>query len=195
MTGVAQTAYDTHLVSGLEPRHRVDEERMVGHAGHFKEAGIVEQRDIDAATVRTVMMHDFQPQVFHRLGGYKILQHTAVFNLGASDDGRAQRCGLRLHLRDGIGEIVDLLAVFRTVPFVASGRGELEVVLPVVVDGVEEVLKVIERHSEEHPLLVRGGFRGSGSCGYTRSRHPSYQESDDGERQKLSSDSHIWISL
>ena len=174
---VAQQAHNAHLVAGLEPRHRVDGQHMVGGAQRAEELRIVQQAYVHASAVGAVVVDDAVVTVLDLRILHQILQHGDVLYLAHSYHGRPVGRGARSHLRDGVSYVLDLRPILLAVPAVRAFGTELLVVFAVVVDGVEQVLKVIEGHSVCGYLL--GRELPCGSCQSQRHYQRSYQSSHD----------------
>ena len=73
----------------------------------------------------------------------------AVLHLTQADDVRAI---LGTYLTDGIGHVVELLFIFLLGPLVLS-LGEKVFVIVISIDGIEEVLQIVESYGKAHLLL------------------------------------------
>ena len=114
----------------------------------------VEQRAVDAAHVRALVMHETVTGGGDLRSGGQVLQDTVVLHLGQAEDGVPAPVLLRHRLNDR-SDVGKLLPVFFRRPVVLPFRQEGLVALAAVVFGVEEVLHVVEA---DHIGILRHPF-------------------------------------
>ncbi len=158
----AQEAYHTHLVARAEVGQRVYVEQVVGDVDGAEILRVVEQSHVHAAAVRGVVVHYAEVAVSQRLGLDEVFEHGAVLDFADAYHGRTVGRRLCGELRDGVGHVVDFAPILLAVPLAVALRRELQVVFSVVVDGVEEVFKVVESHTVHLGRFL--AHRGFGLC-------------------------------
>ena len=127
---------------------------LVGDIEHLEETGVVEQTYIHATTVGAVVVHNLIAAIFQFGLTHEVLQHGDVLNLtDADEDGTLGRRALDFHLADGIGHVVLFLPILGTIPLASAFGREFLVIDAIVVDGVEQVLQVIE-HDAIHQVAA-----------------------------------------
>ena len=149
-------AGDAHLVAGEECGVIFDGQPMIRHVEHPEKAGIVEQAHIHATAVGRIVVHNLQTAVLQSRVGNKVVEHRAVLDFRHTDYCRTLRCQVASHLADGIRHIVDFLPILVAIPLASAVRTEFEVVFTIIVDGIEQILQVIECYSESLILLLLG---------------------------------------
>ena len=151
--------YNGHLLACQHTRHgqlvtsgigfiQVVIDTLSRHVQHLEETRVIEKCHVNTARVGTVVMHNLVAAVLDFGLTDKVLKHREVLDLThANEDRSLGRRALDLHLADGIGHVVLFLPILGSVPLIGSLRGELIVLLTIVVDGVEQVLQIIEHHA------------------------------------------------
>ena len=89
---------------------------------------------------------------------HKVFQNSTVFKLRYAEDGHPVRGYVGADGGDGVGHIVEFGEVFLGVPLVDALGQEFLVLLQRVVDGIEQVLKVIETDEADFIGLLLLGF-------------------------------------
>ena len=112
---------------------------------HLEDFGAIEQGDIDATAIGTVVV-DYLVVGLGNLGlGHEVLEDVPVLDFAHAQDGVPDLVVL-LHRADDGGHIVELLLILHLSPFVRSVGKVFVVVLAVVVVGVKEVFKVVKTY-------------------------------------------------
>ena len=144
-----QEAIDLEDITRLDMLLSLEDDGMRVCSGELIVAGAIEERAVDTALVGRVEVHDLVARV-RQLGFLqKIFKHASILDLADPEDIRSS---LRTDLADSVGHVVKLLLVLVGRPLVLPIGQEVGiVVLPV--DGVEEVLQIVEGYREAHLLL------------------------------------------
>lgn len=167
----AELTGHAELIAGPERRITLDSQPVVGDIDRLELTRVVKQSDVDTAAVGAVVVDYLIHPASDIPGLDKILEHTAVLYLTDTDDSRPVRGRLRCHIGYGIGQIIDFRPIFVAVPLSLSARRELEVVFAVVVNRVEQVLKIIESKPIDAELLLGGLLRGNSESYRQRQRY------------------------
>ena len=85
---------------------------------------------------------------------HKVFQNSTVFNLRHAEDGHPIGRDVSANGRDGIGHVMEFGEVFIGVPLVDALGQKFLVLFQRVVDGIEQVLKVIETHKADFVGLL-----------------------------------------
>ena len=124
-------------------------------SGKLIVAGAIEERAVDTALIGRVEVHDLVARV-RQLGLLQeVFEHASILDL---TDPKDIGSSLRADLADSVGHVVKLLLVLVGRPLVLPVGQEVGiVVLPI--DGVEEVLQIVEGYREAHLLLGLEGAK------------------------------------
>ena len=145
------------LLAHLEIDVAVEVERDGAALEHLEKLRPVEQGDIDSTTVRTIIVDDLEVGISDLRHGHEILEDMPVLDLADAED-----CVIDLvvifHGADYLCHVVELLVIFGVGPVVGSVGKELIIILALVMDSVEEVLKIVE--SDHIALLAAGNGHG-----------------------------------
>ena len=139
-----EEARDDQLVAGDELGILGDDGAVCLAVGWLEVFWIVNQTHIHASAIGRVVVNHLVVAAFQFGLGHQILQHGAVLHLRHAEDGHAVGRDVGTDGRDGVCHVVELSQVFLGVPLVDALGQELLVVLVRVVDGVEEVLQIVE---------------------------------------------------
>ena len=150
-----QEAIDLEDVTRLDMLFPLEDDGVWVRSSELIVAGAIEERAVDTALVGRVEVHDLVPRV-RQLGFLqKIFEYASILDLTDSEDIGSS---LRADLADSVGHIVKLLLVLVGRPLVLPVGQEVGIiVLPI--DGVEEVLQIVEGYREAHLLLGLEGAK------------------------------------
>ena len=125
-----------------------------------KETGIVYQRTIYTTLVRPFYMDELHSTCFQRRLFHQILHHTAVLNLRHPDDRRTDIGQLVCpHLRQYSGHVLQFREILHSVPFHSPVRQILEIVFPLVMNGIEKIFLIIKPNRIHAEFLLLGTCR------------------------------------
>ena len=139
-----EEARDDQLVAGDELGVFRDDGAVCLAIGWLEVFWIVYQTYIYATAVGRVVVHHLVVAAFQFGLGHQVFQHGAVLHLRHAEDGHAVGRDVGADGRDGIGHVVELSQVFLGVPLVDALGQKLLVVFVRVVDGIEEILQIVE---------------------------------------------------
>ena len=125
---------------------------VVGHehaALGGEESGVVEQCAVHAAAVGALDVDELVAASGQFRLCDEIGQCACVLHLGQADDGSPHGQFVGAEIRQHLGHVFQFGVVLHRAPLVDALGGVLVVVLPGVVDGVEEVFLVVESHAVE----------------------------------------------
>ena len=150
-----QEAIDLEDVTRLDMLLPLEDNGVWVCSGELIVAGTIEECAVDPALVGRVKVHDLVAGV-RQLGFLQeVFEYASILDLTDPEDIGAS---LRADLADSVGHIVKLLLVLVGRPLVLPIGQEVGiVVLPV--DGVEEVLQIVEGYREAHLLLGLEGAK------------------------------------
>ena len=150
-----QEAIDLEDITRLDVLLPLEDDGVWVRGGELIVAGAIEERAVDTALVRRVEVDDLVARV-RQLGFLQeVFEYASILDLTDPEDIGSS---LRADLADSVGHIVKLLLVLVGRPLVLPiGQEVCIVVLPV--DGVEEVLQIVEGYREAHLLLGLEGAK------------------------------------
>ena len=150
-----QEAIDLEDVTRLDMLLPLEDNGVWVCSGELIVAGTIEECAVDTALVGRVKVHDLVAGV-RQLGFLQeVFEYASILDLTDPEDIRSS---LRADLADSVGHVVKLLLVLVGRPLVLPIGQEVGiVVLPV--DGVEEVLQIVEGYREAHLLLSLEGAK------------------------------------
>ena len=150
-----QEAIDLEDVTRLDMLLPLEDDRMWVCSGELIVAGTIEERAVDTALIGRVEVYDLVARV-RQLGFLQeAFEHASILDLTDPEDIGSS---LRADLADSVGHIVKLLLVLVGRPLVLPVGQEVGIiVLPI--DGVEEVLQIVEGYREAHLLLGLEGAK------------------------------------
>ena len=142
--GKLQTALDYTAVTVVRF------EFVAVYFSRFEQYGVVQQSHVHATAVRAFYQNWFQAAAIFSVGfGAEVVETTDVLHLGYADTCSTARVVVSTQLRNGIGHVLNFVLVLVRGPFVATIGQVLVVVLTFVVDGIEQVLKVVESNTAD----------------------------------------------
>ena len=150
-----QEAIDLEDITRLDMLFPLEDDRMWVCSGELIVAGTIEERAVDTALVGRVEVDDLVARV-RQLGLLQeVFKYASILDLTDPEDIGSS---LRADLADSVGHVVKLLLVLVGRPLVLPIGQEVGiVVLPV--DGVKEVLQIVEGYREAHLLLGLEGAK------------------------------------
>ena len=120
-----------------------------------EEGGVVEQGTVDASLVGTLDVSIAEAPLLEWLLRDEGIQGTAVLHLRhANDAGPNARKLVGAHLGKHLGHVCQFMLVLHLVPMIGACGQEVEIVFPLIVNGVEEVLQVVESYGINAVLLL-----------------------------------------
>ena len=150
-----QEAIDLEDITRLDMLLPLEDDGVWVCSGELIVARAIEERAVDTALVGRVEVHDLVARV-RQLGFLQeVFEYASILDLTDPEDIGSS---LRADLADSVGHVVKLLLVLVGRPLVLPIGQEVGiVVLPV--DGVEEVLQIVEGYREAHLLLGLEGAK------------------------------------
>ena len=150
-----QEAIDLEDVTRLDMLLPLEDDGVWVCSGELIVAGTIEERAVDTALVGRVEVHDLVARV-RQLGLLQeVFEYASILDLTDPEDIGSS---LRADLADSVGHIVKLLLVLVGRPLVLPVGQEVGIVI-LPVDGVEEVLQIVEGYREAHLLLGLEGAK------------------------------------
>ncbi len=151
-------------------------ERHQHAALQLEELGIVEEGTLDAAAVGAGIVHILPSALLERRLLEQVVQHMLVLHLGHAHHGRAAGQLVGAKLRKHAGHVVQFGLILHLAPLVGA-RGEiLVVVLSRIVQRVEQIFKVVERHAVERIALLLLSVPREGTQRADTGQHDSQSE-------------------
>ena len=123
---------------------------------HQESLGVVEEGTIHTTAVRPLDVHELIAALLHARLVDQVLHHTDVLYLRNTYEAGSIGKFVGAKVTEYPGHVGQLMLVFEFVPMVGTGRQEVVVVLARIVERVEQILQVVERHSVAHQLSVLG---------------------------------------
>jgi len=150
-----QEAIDLEDVTRLDMLLPLEDDGVWVCGSELIVAGAIEERAVDTALVGRVEVDDLVARV-RQLGFLQeVFEYASILDLTDPEDIRSS---LRADLADSVGHIVKLLLVLVGCPLVLPVGQEVGIVI-LPVDGVEEVLQIVEGYREAHLLLGLEGAK------------------------------------
>ena len=125
------------------------------HIIDLEERGIVEQRTVYTSLVGALDVAELHITRLERLLGTEVCKHTGILDLAHSDNG-ATHIGEHVgtHIGKRLGHILQFMRIFQAVPTVTSIGKKFKIAFAFIMDGVKEVLLIVEANSVNQQFLL-----------------------------------------
>ena len=150
-----QKAIDLEDVTRLDMLLPLEDDGVWACGSELIVAGAIEERAVDTALVGRVEVHDLVARVRQLRLLQEVFEYASILDLTYPEDIGSS---LGADLADSVGHVVKLLLVLVGRPLVLPIGQEVGIVI-LPVDGVEEVLQIVEGYREAHLLLGLEGAK------------------------------------
>ena len=173
------------LIAGPEGgiRH-VQSIRLVGMNGLL--IRVIDQGDVHASTIRRILVDDLIVPAFERLGMHQILHDGPVHHLANPEYGQALRVKVLPHRLDDARIPIQLAPIPLSRPFLAAIGQEFPVVRIGGIDGIVQVLDVVETNERRHELRFR-------VLSSQQNGHSSMQKEEYGSKGAWHTGTWVWM--